>query len=486
MLQTSEEYIDSLRGMKKRIFLFGEEIENYVDHAMIRPSLNAVAMTYELANEPEHQDLMMAQSNLSGVRVNRFTHLHQGTDDLVKKVKMQRLLGQCTACCFQRCVGLDSFNALDVVTYKMDQNLGTNYNQRFRKYLSHVQQENFMVDGAMTDPKGNRKLSPSQQSDPDLFVRVVEENEEGIIIRGAKVHQTGAINSHEILVMPTRGLKEDDYDYCVACAVPSDADGLLYVYGRQASDTRKLEEGEIDVGNFRYGGHEAVIIFEDVFVPWEWVFMCGEYQYAGELVELFAAHHRTSYGGCKTGVGDVLIGASHGISKIHGVEKTSHIRDKIVEMIHLNETLYACGLAASYEGKETPSGTYKIDVMLANITKLNVTRFPYEIARLAQDIAGGLMVTLPSEKDFNHPEVGPLLNKYLSGAAEYPTKYRQRLLRLIENLTLGAGGVGYLVESMHGAGSPMAQRIVLTRLADIGTKEKMALQIAGLEEEGPG
>ena len=486
MLQTSEEYIDSLRGMKKRIFMFGEEIENYVDHAMIRPSLNAVAMTYELANEPEHQDLMMAQSNLSGVRVNRFTHLHQGTDDLVKKVKMQRLLGQCTACCFQRCVGLDSFNALDVVTYKMDQNLGTNYNQRFRKYLSHVQQENFMVDGAMTDPKGNRKLSPSQQSDPDLFVRVVEENEEGIIIRGAKVHQTGAINSHEILVMPTRGLKEDDYDYCVACAVPSDADGLLYVYGRQASDTRKLEEGEIDVGNFRYGGHEAVIIFEDVFVPWEWVFMCGEYQYAGELVELFAAHHRTSYGGCKTGVGDVLIGASHGISKIHGVEKTSHIRDKIVEMIHLNETLYACGLAASYEGKETPSGTYKIDVMLANITKLNVTRFPYEIARLAQDIAGGLMVTLPSEKDFNHPEVGPLLNKYLSGTAEYPTEYRQRLLRLIENLTLGAGGVGYLVESMHGAGSPMAQRIVLTRLADIGTKEKMALQIAGLEEEGPG
>ncbi len=486
MLQTSEEYIDSLRGMKKRIFMFGEEIENYVDHAMIRPSLNAVAMTYELANEPEHQDLMMAQSNLSGVRVNRFTHLHQGTDDLVKKVKMQRLLGQCTACCFQRCVGLDSFNALDVVTYKMDQNLGTNYNQRFRKYLSHVQQENFMVDGAMTDPKGNRKLSPSQQSDPDLFVRVVEENEEGIIIRGAKVHQTGAINSHEILVMPTRGLKEDDYDYCVACAVPSDADGLLYVYGRQASDTRKLEEGEIDVGNFRYGGHEAVIIFEDVFVPWEWVFMCGEYQYAGELVELFAAHHRTSYGGCKTGVGDVLIGASHGISKIHGVEKTSHIRDKIVEMIHLNETLYACGLAASYEGKETPSGTYKIDVMLANITKLNVTRFPYEIARLAQDIAGGLMVTLPSEKDFNHPEVGPLLNKYLSGTAEYPTEYRQRLLRLIENLTLGAGGVGYLVKSMHGAGSPMAQRIVLTRLADIGTKEKMALQIAGLEEEGPG
>jgi 4-hydroxybutyryl-CoA dehydratase/vinylacetyl-CoA-Delta-isomerase len=466
--------------MKKRIFMFGEEIEKTVDHPMIRPSLNAVAMTYELANQPEHQDLMTAQSNLTGERVNRFTHLHQGTDDLVKKVKMQRLLGGCTACCFQRCVGMDSFNALDVVTYHMDQDLGTDYNQRFRKYLAHVQRENLVVDGAMTDPKGNRKLSPSQQSDPDLFVRVVEENQDGIIIRGAKVHQTGAINAHEILVMPTRSLKQADQAYSVACALPADAEGILYVFGRQASDTRKLEGGEIDVGNYRYGGHEAVIIFEDVFVPWGWVFMCGEYAYAGELVELFAAHHRASYGGCKTGVGDVLIGASNLISKIHGIENASHIRDKLVEMIHLNETMYACGLATSYEGQQTPSGTYMIDVMLANITKLNVTRFPYEIARLAQDIAGGLMVTLPSEKDFDHPEVGPLLHKYLAGSDEYPTEYRQRLLRLIENLTIGTGGVGYLVESMHGAGSPMAQRIMLTRLADLGKKEALALRIAGL------
>ena len=170
MIQTRENYFDSLRGMKKRIFMFGEEIEKSIDHPMIRPSLNAVAMTYELANELEHQDLMTTQSNLTGERVNRFTHLHQGTDDLVKKVKMQRLLGGCTACCFQRCVGMDSFNALDVVTYHMDQDLGTDYNQRFRKYLAHVQRDNLVVDGAMTDPKGNRKLSPSQQSDPDLFV----------------------------------------------------------------------------------------------------------------------------------------------------------------------------------------------------------------------------------------------------------------------------------------------------------------------------
>jgi 4-hydroxybutyryl-CoA dehydratase/vinylacetyl-CoA-Delta-isomerase len=480
MIRTKEEYFESLKAIKKRIFMFGEEIEDYVDHPMIRPSLNAVAMTYQLANDPTYDDLMNAESKLIDQRVNRFTHLHQSTEDLVNKIKMQRLLGQSTACCFQRCVGLDSFNALDVVTYQMDQDLGTCYNRRFRDYLAHVQEENLVVDGAMTDPKGNRRLSPSQQADPDLYVHIVQENEDGIVIRGAKAHQTGAISSHEILVMPTRRLQEADQEYAVVCAMPADAEGIIYVYGRQASDTRKLEGGSIDVGNYLFGGHEALIIFQDVFVPWEWVFMCGEYAYAASLVELFASHHRTSYGGCKVGVGDVLIGAVQALARVQGTEEAAHIKDKLVEMVHLNETLYACGLATSYEGTRSPSGTYRIDDLLANITKLNITRFPYALARIAHDVAGGLMVTMPSEKDFNHPEVGPLLHKYLIGAEKFPTERRQRLLRLIENLTLGVGAVGYLVESMHGAGSPMAQRIMLTRLADMDAKETSALRIAGL------
>jgi 4-hydroxybutyryl-CoA dehydratase/vinylacetyl-CoA-Delta-isomerase len=480
MIRNREDYFDSLRNLKKRIFLFGEEIKDYVDHPMVYPSLNAVGMTYHIADDPGCQDLMTAQSNLTGKRVNRFTHLHQGTEDLVAKIKMQRLMGQRTACCFQRCVGMDCVNALDVVTNQMDRELGTSYHRRFRKYLTRVQGENLVLDGAMTDPKGNRKLSPSNQADPDLFVRVVAESEDGIVIRGAKMHQTGALSSHEILVMPTRSLKPGEEEYAVVCAIQADAEGIIYILGRQASDTRKLEGGEIDVGNSEFGGHEAVIILDDVFVSWDRVFMCGEIQYAGELVELFAAHHRASYGGCKTGVGDVLIGAAQAIARIQGVESAPHIQDKIVEMIHLNETLYACGLASSYEGEGTPSGTFTINILLANVTKLNVTRFPYEIARLAQDIAGGLMVTLPSEKDFCHPEIGPLIKKYLAGSEEYPTEWRQRLLRLIENLTLGTGGVSYLVESLHGAGSPMAQRIVLSRLADLEKKEKLALNISGV------
>ena len=318
-LKTREEYIESLRKMNKKIYLFGELVENYVDHPIIRPSINACAMTYELSQQPEHEELLTATSSLTGEKINRFTHLHQSSEDLVKKVKMQRLLGQKTGCCFQRCVGFDGFNAVDSVTYDMDAELGTEYNKRFRSYLKYVQENDLIVDGAMTDPKGNRKLAPAQQADLDMFVRIIERRDDGIVVRGSKVHQTGAINSHEILVMPTQTMREEDKDYAVCFAIPADAEGIIYIYGRQSCDTRKMEQTEIDVGNAMFGGQEAVIIFDDLFVPWERVFMAGEYKYSGVLVERFAGYHRQSYGGCKSGVGDVLIGAAQAIARFTGI-----------------------------------------------------------------------------------------------------------------------------------------------------------------------
>lgn len=481
-LMTRDDYIESLRKMKKRAFSMGQEIENPVDHPQIRPSLNACAMTYELAQEPEHADLMLATSNLTGQTVNRFTHLHQSVADLVAKVKMLRLLGQRTGCCFQRCVGMDAFNAMDSVTYEMDRTLGTEYHARFRRYLQHVQEHDLVVGGAMTDAKGDRRLKPSQQADPDLFVHIVERRPDGIVVRGAKLHQTGALNAHEIMVMPTQTLSEEDQDYAVAFATPADAPGILMVVGRQPSDTRRLEGGQIDVGNREFGGHEAVIILDDVFVPWDRVFMAGEYAFSGLLVERFAGYHRQSYGGCKAGVGDLMVGTAQSLARYQGTEGASHVKDKIVEMIHLNETMYACGIACSAEGRPTASGTHLVDPLLANVCKLNVTRFPYEIARLAQDIAGGLLVTLPSEKDLANPVVGPYLMKYLHSVDRYTTEDRCRMLRLLENLTLGPGAAAYLTESMHGAGSPQAQRIMLARLADLEEKMRLARRLAGVKE----
>ena len=481
-MKTAEEYLDSLRKIKFKVYLFGELVDNIVDHPIIRPSINSVAKTYELAQKPEYEDVMTVRSSLSGEKINRFTHLHQGTDDLIKKVKMLRLLGQQTASCFQRCVGFDAFNAVDSVTHEIDQRLGTAYHQKFRDFLSYVQEHDLVVDGAMTDPKGDRSKRPSQQADPDLYLRVVEKNEEGIVVRGAKMHQTGALCSHEILVMPTIAMGEEDKDYAVCFALPGDAEGITYIYGRQSCDTRKLEEGTIDVGNYTYGGHEAMVVFQDVFVPWDRVFMCGEYELSGELVERFAGYHRQSYGGCKVGVGDVLIGAAAQVAEYQGADRASHVRDKLIEMVHLNETLYSCGIACSSQGYPTASGTYLIDLLLANVCKQNVTRFPYEIARLAEDIAGGLMVTMPSEQDLRHPEIGDLIKKYLACKEGVDEESRMKVLRLIENLTLGTAAVGYRTESMHGAGSPQAQRIMIARQCNMNQKKSLAKKIARVEE----
>ncbi|MFZ5754347.1 MAG: 4-hydroxyphenylacetate 3-hydroxylase C-terminal domain-containing protein, partial [Bacillota bacterium] len=288
--------------------------------------------------------------------------------------------------------------------------------------------------------------------------------------------------SHEILIMPTIAMGEADKDYAISFALPADSEGIIYIYGRQSCDTRKLEEGTMDLGNAQFGGHESLVILDNVFVPWERVFMYKEYDFSGMLVERFAGYHRQSYGGCKVGVGDVLIGAAALAADYNGASKASHIKDKLIEMTHLNETLYACGIACSCQGRPTATGTYLIDLLLANVCKQNVTRFPYEIARLAEDIAGGLMVTMPSEKDLKNPEIGHYVEKYLRGVFEIPTEHRLRILRLIENLTLGTAAVGYRTESMHGAGSPQAQRIVISRQANFNAKKELAKKIAGITE----
>jgi len=482
-LMNKEQYLESLRNLNLNIWMFGEKVTNWVDNPMIRPSINSVAMTYELAQLPEYQDLMLATSNLTGEKVNRFTHLHQSSEDLIKKVKMQRLLGQKTASCFQRCVGMDAFNATFSTTFELDKEYGTSYHENFKKFLTYVQQNDLTVDGAMTDPKGDRALSPSKQADPDLYLRVVERRPDGVVVRGAKAHQTGMLNSQEMVVMPTMAMTPQDKDWAIAFAIPTDTKGLIHIYGRQSCDTRKSEEGaDIDTGNSQFGGHETLTIFEDVFVPNDRLFLNGETEFAGMLVERFAGYHRQSYGGCKVGVGDVLIGACALAADYNGANKATHIKDKLIEMTHLNETLYCCGIACSSQGWKTESGNYMVDLLLANVCKQNVTRFPYEIARLAEDIAGGVMVTMPSEKDFKSPEIGHYIEKYLKGVASVSTENRMRILRLIENITLGTAAVGYRTESMHGAGSPQAQRIMIARQGNLPAKKALAKRIARIEE----
>jgi 4-hydroxybutyryl-CoA dehydratase/vinylacetyl-CoA-Delta-isomerase len=334
-----------------------------------------------------------------------------------------------------------------------------------------------MVSGAMTDVKGDRSMKPSRQADPDLFTRVVEKRENGVVIRGAKAHMTGMANSHWMLVLPTTNLLEGDEAWAIACAVPVDAPGITHIFGRQTNDQRRLQ-GDVDTGNANFAivGGETLTVLDDVFVPWEHVFMCGEVAYAQDYVTRFAAYHRQNYGGCKVGNADVLVGAAALMADMNGTSKVSHIRDKLIEMTHLAETMYACSLACSWEGEKTDAGSYYVNTLLANEVKLNCTRNVYEIARLAHDIAGGFIATLPHEADLNNPLTGDMVRKIFTGNAEFAGEDRIRLARLIENMSGGTA----LAESMHGAGSPQAMKIMIYRESNLEHKKKLAANLARL------
>jgi len=471
-LKTPEEYVESLRALKLNAYIGGEKVTSIVDHPAIAPHINTVAKTYELAHMPEHEDVMTATSHLTGEKIHRYTHIFQNNDDLIKKIEMLRLLGQTTGTCFQRCVGLDALNAMYATSYDTDQAHGTDYHERFKTYLKMVQEKDLMLAGAMTDPKGHRSKRPADQEDPDQYVHVVERREDGVVIRGAKLHNTGGINSHEILVLPGTGLKDDEKDYAIACAVPVDAEGVLFIFGRQSNDSRKMEGCGMDVGNPRFGvvGGEAMVVFDNVFVPNDRIFMNGEVDQCGNMVNYFATWHRANYGGCKAGNADVLIGATAKTTRILGTDRNSIVRDKLLEMVHLTETNYGTAVAASARGYKLPCGSQMVNPMLANVTKQNITRNVYAVGRLAHDLAGGYLATMPEEKAFENPEIAKYVKKYHQANPEYTAEDRVKMGRYIENMT----SVTTMVEAMHGAGSPQAQRIVMMGLSGIDKKIKMA------------
>ncbi|MDC3009192.1 4-hydroxybutyryl-CoA dehydratase [bacterium] len=476
-IHTKSDYLDSLKNRNLTIYLMGELVEDPLTHPIIKPSIEAMAETYALAErEPE---LASAISPYTNEPINRFLHIAENNQDLYLQNQMQRKLGQLTGTCFQRCVGMDAFNALHSVTYEIDEKYKTDYHKKFISFLTKMHESNLVIGGAMTDVKGDRSKPPHQQADQDLYLRVVKRDKKGVYVSGAKAHQTGCLNSHWMVIMPTLRLTEDDKDYAIVGALPIESDGITYIYGRQSCDTRSMEPGEYDVGNKYFAGQEAMVIFDNVFIPNEYIFMNGEYDFAAMLVERFTCYHRRSYV-CKAGVGDVMIGAAATIAEYNGVENKSHIREKLVEMNKLNETIYATGIASSLQGKETKSGNFINDDLLANVCKQHVTKETYEIGRLAQDLAGGLVASMPSGIDIHESDMSPNLKKYLKGKEDINTEDRVKMLRLIENMTLGRNAVAYLTESMHGAGSPQAQRIQISRKVDIEEKKNFAKKLSGI------
>ena len=476
-LKTKEEYIESIRALKPTAYMFGERITNVVDNPRIRAGIEATAATYELANMEKNRGLMVTMSPLINEPVSRFTLPPSSVEDLVARVKDNRKVANYVGTCHQRCTGLDCLSALAIVTYDIDKKYNTEYNKRFIEFLKYMQKNDFTANAGVTDVKGDRSLAPHEQVDKDMFLHVVERRDDGIVVRGAKAHQTGSLSSHEIIVLPTRAMGKADKDYAVSFAIPADTQGLIHVVGRSTLDMRELDG--CDIGNVYYSKYCPTLIFDNVFVPWDRVFMCGETEFAGEMVVKFSSFHRQSHGGCKSGKIDCMIGAALTMMDYNGTAKAGHLKQKVIDMIHRAETLYGCCLASSYEGQEQPSGTYFIDTVLANASKIHEGKELAEAIRLMVDACGGFVADLPSDRDFQNPEIGDLLKKYLKAVDGVPVENRVRMYRLTEKLALESADT---VSDIHGGGSPEAHRVTIFRETDVESKKKAARRLAGIND----
>jgi len=478
MLRTGEDYLKAIAVRKNvEIFVMGKEVKDITQDPFLKPSVMAFKATYDAAWEDDTRELARAKSPFINEEINRFVHIHQSPEDLAAKVKLLRKLTHKTGACFQRCVGWDALNTLYIVTKMMKADGRPEYYERFMDYLKYVQRNDLALAGAMTDAKGVRSLKPSQQPNKDAYVRVKEVTPDGIIVSGAKANITGVAATEEIIVLPTRAMGQEDAEYAVAFAVPTDSPGVKIVVGRQVNDARRFEGGDIDGVPYAFN-HEGLVIFDDVFVPKERVFLLKEPKYAVPIVEIFSAYHRQGYGGCKAGLGDILIGASLNLAKQLGIEKAPHVQEKLTEMIFYTETMYAAGIAASLNAVKLCEDCYWVNPLEANITKHWVARLPAMLNQLAVDIAGGAVGTAPSEWDLKNPKLRSYIEKYFQGVTEFTAEDRLRMTRLVENVGLG---VAFQIESIHGAGSPAAQRITFNRVYDFNYAEEIAKRLAGMK-----
>lgn len=475
-MRTYEQYMEKLRGMRPNVYMDGKLVSR--DDPQFMPGTHTIGLTYKLVNDPDFESLLTATSHLTGEKINRYTHIHQTADDLLKKQQMTRLLCHRCGRCIQRCMGIDAMNALSVVTKDVDMAYGTEYHDRFLKFLKYFQENDLVANCAQTDAKGDRSLRPFEQKDPDQYLRVVEKRPDGIIVRGAKAHNTIAPYTDEIIAIPTRAMTANDADWAVAFSIPADTEGIYLITVAHNQRSRKYLKAPFE----NTGGAHSITVFDNVFVPWERVFLCGETKFAGQLAALFATYHRHSYTGCKPAMTDILMGTTALVAEYNGIEKASHVRDKLAEMITVAELVNAAGIASSVTGSKAASGTFVPNPLYTNVGRYHAGVNIYHEFETLGDIAGGLSATLPREEDFLNPVTKDFLEKYIMRKADIPVNKVHRLYRFIENLIASSTGAATQISGIHGGGSPIMEKIAIKAGYDMNAKKKIAKYLAGIED----
>ena len=469
MLMPAAEYRDSLRRYRPRVFVNGQRVESVADEPLLAPGIAGVGVTYDFALMPEHAALMTARQGTSGRTINRMLHIDETSTDLLYKLEAVRLVCRESGCA-QRYLVHDAFNGIFQATKRTDAAHGTDYHQRFLAYMHEVQDEDLTLGIAMTDAKGDRSKHPGEQANPDVYVHTKERRPDGIVIRGTKAIVTGAPYMHGFLVMPCRTMTPEDADFAVCCAVPVDAPGVTIVAkpaGRPGEAAAKFSG--------KYGQSVGVVVFDNVFVPHDRVFLAGEHEEGGFLTTSYATHHRHSCIGARAGFGDLLIGAGALMIEANGLDpnRHGHIRDAMVELIKIVEGFFACGVASSVYCMKDPAGSVMPDTVFANIGKLLLATQIYDMHRLAHYVSGGLVVALPGPDEDHNPETAGSLAAVLAGRPDVPAAQRMEVARLVEDLTASHQGGWYSLISLHGGGSPEAMKREIWRNYPVGEKVEL-------------
>lgn len=480
---SSEQYRESLRSYSPNVVVKGQTVESVADSPWFEPGINAIGVTYDYALNKQHQHVSTAVE-AGSEKIDRFLHINRGSDDLLAKLEYVRLVCQETGCAM-RYLTMDGLNALYQATYRTDDAEGTDYHPRLLEYIKHAREKDLTVAIAMTDAKGDRSLRPHQQANANSYVHIVERRPDGVVISGTKAIVTSAPYVHELFVLPGRAMSRDDKQFAIGCAVPVDAKGLTMI----ARPAGRPGESAAHFSN-KYGQSTAVCIFDKVFVPYDRVFLCGEWQHSEFLTKAYANHHRHTCIGARAGFGDLLIGAGALMVEANGLDpnKQSHLREEFVELIKIVEGFYACGVASSVFPMTDPSGNVEPDAVYANIGKLLMAHQIYDMHRVANNVSGGLVTTLPLPEDDHNPVSGVDLSELLGGRPDIPYDKRARIARFMEDLTVSNTAGWYSTISVHGGGSPEAMKREIFRRYPIPERKALVERLmnrgATVDENG--
>ena len=477
-MRTQEEYLADLAKMRPNVYLGGQRIGR--DDPRVVHASSAIRLTFSMVDNPEVAHLITATSHISGKTINRFTHIHQSMEDLMKKQELTRIMCQYAGGCIQRCMGIDMMNALSSVLKDVDEKYATSYYQNFLKFLAYFQERDLVCAGSQTDTKGDRSKRPSQQWDPDQYLHVVERRADGVVVRGCKVHNTMAPYADELIVMPTRVMGPDEKDYAISFAIPADTEGI-YLIGREAFSHPRDENLYAPIANA--GDIESMTVFDNVFIPNERIFLNGETEFAGQLALRFALYHRHSYTGCKPGIGDVIMGTTALLADYQNIMKQSHVKEKLAELISVAELVYASGIAAAYHSTKASSGTQVPNTIYVNAGRRHAGHNIYHEFNILCDVAGGLSATVPLSGEYNNPEIQKFVQKYVTRREGVSSEDCWRAFAFASDLLTGEYSTVILqVAGVHGGGSPIMEDIAILGNYDLQSKETIAKRLAGIKD----